>query len=426
MSPLLTGKKDKKKEEEEKPGTTSIVFSEENMQKLLKSLHDNGSLKGYLDRLGISYDESNQNLDESVALCGHCSAIVADHGVMCNVCQVWFHFDDDDDEGCSGIDRKFEELLISDNIWYICNKCKHSDLSLNKRLDKHHKNIEEKLHDVHSKVESVKEVLNKVGKFAEQPASSSAPPSTYAGVVKKHLLVVKSTDTEKATEKKEKISNALEGLQIVDAQFRQSGNVVLNFETEHQRDEAAVKVGELDDLSATKTKKLFPKIMVCNVSTQENKDNLVQTILKRNDYLMSIDGIMDKIKLVFDKDAAGNTKHYILRCHPDVRGLIRQRGDEIKLEWGIYKIRDRYFATMCYHCLNYGHVRERCPSKDNAPCCRKCAGDHSARDCSSSVKKCINCVRVDNEDVNHSASEMCCPVLKGEIAKIRNKTDHGF
>ena len=55
----------------------------------------------------------------------------------------------------------------------------------------------------------------------------------------------------------------------------------------------------------------------------------MQTILKRNDYLMSIDGIMDKINLVFDKDAAGATKHYILKCHPDVRGLIHQRGDVI-------------------------------------------------------------------------------------------------
>ena len=42
------------------------------------------------------------------------------------------------------------------------------------------------------------------------------------------------------------------------------------------------------------------------------------------------------------------------------------------------------------------------------------------------MKKCINCVRVDIANVNHSASEMCCPALKGEIAKIRNKTDHGF
>ena len=201
--------------------------------------------------------------------------------------------------------------------------------------------------------------------------------------------------------------------------------MILNFETEHQKDEAAVKVGELDDLSATKTKKLLPKIMICNVSTEENKDVLVQTIIKRNEYLQSIDDITNKMSLVYDKDAAGATKHYILKCHPEVRGLISKKGDKISLDWGVYNVRARYFATRCYHCLNYGHSQGRCPDKDKDPCCRKCAGNHSVSSCSSNVKKCINCARAGKDDVNHSAGEMCCPVLNVEIAKIKNMTDDG-
>ena len=161
--------------------------------------------------------------------------------------------------------------------------------SFNKKLDKYHKDIEEKLHDVDSKVESVKDMLTKVEKIAEQSTpsfSSPSCPSTYAGVTKKHLLVVQSTvNTQKATEKKNEISDALQGLQIVDTMFKQSGNIILNFETEQQRDEAAAKVDLLDNLSATKTKKFFPKIMICNVSTEEDKDDLVQTIIERNNYL---------------------------------------------------------------------------------------------------------------------------------------------
>ena len=44
----------------------------------------------------------------------------------------------------------------------------------------------------------------------------------------------------------------------------------------------------------------------------------------------------------------------------------------------------------------------------------------------SNVKKCINCVRAGKRDVNHSANEMCCPILNTEIAKIRDRTDHGY
>ena len=82
--------------------------------------------------------------------------------------------------------------------------------------------------------------------------------------------------------------------------------------------------------------------MICNVSTEERKENLVHTMIQRNEYLQSIDDVTKKIELFFVKDAAGETKHYILKCHPEVRGLIFKNGDRIKLEWGVYKVRARY------------------------------------------------------------------------------------
>ena len=363
-----------------------------------------------------------------MAFCYQCSDDVMAHAsdaIGCSACQKWAH------KKCvhmSGVQKKDLE-----RVNWICTPCLdklkfylREGESIIKKIDNCHKSLEKKLHDVDSKVESVKEVLDKVEK---KPTPSLSPPQgspTYASITKKHLLIVKSTDnTQKATEKKDEISDALDGLQIIDTKFNQSGNVILNFENEQQRDAAAAKMAGLENLSVATTKKLHPKIMICNVSTEEDKDDLVQTIIKRNDYLQSVDDIMDKISLVFDKNAAGMTKHYILKCHPEVRGLIYKNGDVIKLEWGVYKVRDRYFATMCYHCLNYGHTKVRCPDKDKSPCCKKCAGDHSVSSCTSSVKKCLNCEKA-GKDANHSAGEICCPILNTEIAKIRNKIDHGY
>ena len=112
---------------------------------------------------------------------------------------------------------------------------------------------------------------------------------------------MKSTvDSQKATEKKSEISNALQGLQIVDTKFKQSnGNVILNFETQEQRDLAVQKVGELENLSVKKAKKLLPKIMICNVSTEERKENLVHTMIQRNEYLQSIDDVIKKNRTGF-------------------------------------------------------------------------------------------------------------------------------
>ena len=292
------------------------------------------------------------------------------------------------------------------------------------------KSIVGKLQNVDSKVESVQNVLTKVEKIAEKSVSSSpTTPSTYAGAAKKHLLIVKSTvDTQKAIEKKKEISEALEaeGIQIADAKFSEVGNVTLNFESEQQRDAAADKVDELESLSVKKAKKMFPKIIICNVNNDESKDELVQTMINRNSYLKSIDSIEEKIKVVFEKNAAGGTKHFILKCDPEVRGLIHKKGDSIKLKWGVYNVRDRYYATMCYHCLRYGHVKNGCRNKDNDPCCKKCAGHHLSDRCSSTEKKCINCVRAGKLDLNHFANDRCCPVLNAEVVRIKNMTENGY
>ena len=299
-----------------------------------------------------------------------------------------------------------------------------------KRLDKYQDDIQKKLGEVESKIESINNTMTNVEKKVAQPVTPpSIPglPSSYASVAKKHLLVLKSTDdSQKASDMKHQISTALSGVQIVDTMFKHSGNVILNFENETERDKAATKVGNLNDLNVTKAKKLLPKIMVCNVNACENEGDLIDTIIERNDYLKSIENVSDKIKVVFVKNAAGGTKHFILRCQPEVRGLIHKNGDDIKLKWGVYKVRDRYFATMCYHCLKYGHGQDKCPDKDSNPCCKKCGENHSFRECESTVIKCLNCVRAKKSETNHCAGEICCPILSAEIEKIKNRVDHGY
>ena len=63
-----------------------------------------------------------------------------------------------------------------------------------------------------------------------------ATAKSYAGATKKNLIV-KSSDTEqRASNKKDEISRVLEGIQIADAKFQKSGNVVLNFDSEQEID----------------------------------------------------------------------------------------------------------------------------------------------------------------------------------------------
>ena len=128
----------------------------------------------------------------------------------------------------------------------------------------------------------------------------------------------------------------------MDAKFKQAGNVILNFESEHQKHEATAKVEKLENLSVNKTKMLFPKIMICNVSKEENKEDIMQAIIKRKDYMEPINNIPEKISLTFVKEATRDTSHINLKCRPEAKQIIHREGDAIKLEWSVHKVRDRH------------------------------------------------------------------------------------
>lgn len=176
-------------------------------------------------------------------------------------------------------------------------------------------------------------------------------------------------------------------------------------------------------------RKLKPKITICNVNREEESDKIVKTLVDRNDYLKGVTDAESKVDLLFGKPAAGGTKHYIIKCDPEIRELIHKNHDQVKLEWGVYSVRDRYTATVCYHCQRFGHIAENCPAKTKgeAPVCAKCAGTHNTRDCTSTVKKCINCMRFKKGDCEHWSNDMrCCVVLQEELQRIRSSTENGY
>lgn len=246
------------------------------------------------------------------------------------------------------------------------------------------------------------------------------------GQKNKNLLILKAGGNEKAVDKKKKVEEALSDVQILDSRFTSKGNIVMNFESEEGRAEAQNKLHGVDNLNVSCGRRLNPKIMICNVAQVEDGDSIIDTVIERND-LSVIDGVKDKMSVIFHKPAAGGTVHYVLKCDPEVRAFIHRKNDKLKLKWGVYQVRDRYHALMCYHCLKFGHKMGNCQAKANglAPHCYKCAGKHEGRTCRSDVRKCLNCNMAKRRD-DHGVSSLTCPIFAAEINRIRLSTDHGF
>ena len=202
----------------------------------------------------------------------------------------------------------------------------------------------------------------------------------------------------------------------------------MNITSENEANDATVKLQAVGQVNTSRVKKVKPKIMICNVNKEEELDDVKKTLIEKNDFLQNVEDIEEKIQLLFHKEAAGNTRHYIFKCEPEIRALIHRHGDRVFLQWGSYFIRDRYHLVTCYHCQRFGHIANKCPdvTKNADPICFKCAGNHRSTSCTNQEKKCINCVRHKKNQTGHSVNESTCPVLLAELKRIQDMTDHGY
>lgn len=260
---------------------------------------------------------------------------------------------------------------------------------------------------------------------------SESNSMSYAAVTKKkNLLVLKSTDKERnVASRKDEVARALKDIPVVNTKFTSGGNAVLNFDSEAEREKAANVISSgLRNVEMNFTKKLHPKIMICNVSKEENKGDIVEYLVAKNGYLQTVEDVHDKMKLVFSKPAFGNTVHYILRGSPDIRELIHKHGDVVCLKWARYTVRDRYHVFNCFHCQRYGHTESNCKFKQNGDpfSCAKCAENHPTKDCTNDSVKCINCVRHLRPDIIHPVNSRQCKSLEMELSRLRDMTDHGY
>lgn len=83
--------------------------------------------------------------------------------------------------------------------------------------------------------------------------------------------------------------------------------------------------------------------------------------------MQNVEDVHDKIEVVFNKRAVGDTVHYILRCSPEIRKMIHSHGDVVCLEWAKYTVRDRYHVFNYYfHCQRYAPTEKDCKLKWNS------------------------------------------------------------
>ena len=184
------------------------------------------------------------------------------------------------------------------------------------------------------------------------------------------------------------------------------------------------KIKDSFNITVDKKDMLKPKIMICDVDVDEDDDRIIETIKDKNRWISNMIIEDDDFKLIKKKKSRReNKEHIIVKCSPEVRQAVYKRDNKLYTTYGVCTVYDTYRAYQCYRCQEFGHSANNC-SKTQV--CAKCSGEHKTKDCSSDTPGCKNCMRKGHSDTGHATYFNKCPVYLEEIARIKNKTDHGF
>lgn len=90
------------------------------------------------------------------------------------------------------------------------------------------------------------------------------------------------------------------------------------------------------------------------------------------------------------------------------------------------RVMDNIYIRRCYKCYGFNHHKIDCK---NEQACPRCAGDHEVRDCQSTIRKCVNCIKCnrrtgENFDSNHDIWSNKCNVFKIKLESSKKMFSH--
>ena len=252
------------------------------------------------------------------------------------------------------------------------------------------------------------------------------------------ILIVKPKDGQSASKEalsktSKDIETALKSIPVSSCRETKTGALVVKLPTETAKAEASSAITStlLTDsiYQLSEPKKMLPKMTVTGLSPSMNDNQIIPSILEKNDNIKSLVEAGNTFNLLFTK-TSNSTKYAVIKMSPELRSSIIQQGNLIYAGLTRCRAYDRFWVTRCYHCQRFGHVTDKCPRKNDTPTCVYCAGSHKSKDCNNKDSpKCINCCSskreadVDPTSVAHFASNTDCPAMSSEKKKLIENTN---
>ena len=284
------------------------------------------------------------------------------------------------------------------------------------------KKVEDKVEDLADKGEKSKDTIVKKVHEIKHDNTMEQKPKTFAAVV------IKAVDKDsKASDMSKEIGKVLSDIPLEQTTTTKDGHLLVRIKSKDDLEKAVQTLskekGKLG-IEANIKNKLKPKIMITNVPKMESKDDIVDNILCKNQWLKSKVDEGEEFSLVTSLNGrVDNSQNFIFKCSPQIRKLLTERDDKILTLFSKCQVYDHYNILQCFKCLKFGHHSSKCSSPHQI--CAKCSGKHRLADCKHIGDPCCTNCKSENAIADHRANSRTCPKVIAETNRVKNITDHG-
>ena len=206
------------------------------------------------------------------------------------------------------------------------------------------------------------------------------------------------------------------------------GEVVIVCDSEESRNNLHNIVSNTDKNVPIKTPKgKSPSVSIVGVPKEYSEAEINEMLVKQNDFIRRF-ASANKIEEHFKVFAVRPTKKnpHIFQVFATVSQVLRdgiqQFNDKLTLGLTSCKVYDQYHIKRCYKCQNFGHYSKECTSQEEI--CAKCGDNHDTKNCTATLKRCINCVRDKSTTHDHFAFDPKCPAMIKQQNSLKRKLNN--
>lgn len=314
----------------------------------------------------------------------------------------------------------------------------------NAAIISHIEEVKDKIHEVTTTMEEVKEKTGPSLTYAQAAAAAARPreinPTPPIAPKTKPALVVSSkknvlSSAETFRNFKDSVSFRDTTFAPANVKYISKNKIRVEFDNANHRDETLEKLKRPEcSVVAEASKTLSPMVVLKGVSQDISADELVGILKNQNPEVKN--AIVSDGDLIFRFKRGNRNKQLynaVFMTSPPVWKAITSL---VKLNIDYHRVHAEDYVPLlqCYKCLQFGHTKARC-DRQVAVCSHCSLPGHEFRSCpeknDTDKAQCHNCVehaKINNTKckIDHSATSQECPRISFMLQTIRSRTDYGY